>query len=121
MKSAIRELEGVIQREREFNAAGRAINTEYLVNIIRSFLMTKEQSEHAKLVPVICSLMKFQPNETKQITEKWSLNNRGLMGWLLPAPPPMTQNIGKSSTDDGNAQTNNYSVYKDGIGGLDIY
>ena len=45
LKSTIRELESSILREREFNAASRRINADYLVNILRNFLMSGSPSE----------------------------------------------------------------------------
>ena len=45
LKSTIRELESSILREREFNAASRRINADYLVNILRNFLMSGNPSE----------------------------------------------------------------------------
>ena len=67
LKERIRELEASLARELEFNESNRKINKEYLVNILRKFLMTKEASEHSKLVPVICSILHFLPDETKAI------------------------------------------------------
>lgn len=67
LKETVRELEASLARELEFNESNRTINKEYLVNILRKFLMTKEASEHAKLVPVLCSILHFLPDETKAI------------------------------------------------------
>jgi len=117
LKTTIRELEASLGREREFNASNRRINTEYLVNILRSFLMTKQATEHAKLVPVLCSILRFQPDETKVITELWAVKGGGLIGWLLPTPP-VPGNITPGESAGGE---NQYGEYKDGIGGLDFY
>jgi len=117
LKTTIRELEASLGREREFNASNRRINTEYLVNILRSFLMTKQATEHAKLVPVLCSILRFQPDETKAITELWAVKGGGLIGWLLPTPP-VPGNITPGESAGGE---NQYGEYKDGIGGLDFY
>jgi hypothetical protein len=67
LKSTMRELEASLARELEFNESNRKLNKEYLVNILRNFLMTKEASEHSKLVPVLCSILHFLPDETKTI------------------------------------------------------
>lgn len=125
LKTTVRDLEAIIAREREFNASGRKINTEYLVNIIRSFLMTKDESEHSKLVPVICSLMHFHVDESKTIINKWTIKSGGLMNWLLPATPTSgvkikSKNESMNEKQNGN-EVNSYELYKDGIGGLDIY
>lgn len=119
LKQTVRELEASLGREREFNAANRKINTDYLVNILRSFLMTKQASEHAKLVPVLCSILKFQPEDTKTITSLWALKSGGLMGWLLPPVPSADGSI--DSDFRGSANNPNFQDYKDGIGGLDMY
>lgn len=67
LKDTVRDLQASLARELEFNESNRTLNKEYLVNILQKFLMTKEASEHAKLVPVLCSILHFLPNETKQI------------------------------------------------------
>ena len=67
LKDTVRELEASLARELEFNESNRSLNKEYLVNILRKFLMTKEASEHSKLVPVLCSILHFLPDETKAI------------------------------------------------------
>jgi hypothetical protein len=67
LKDTMRELEASLARELEFNESNRQLNKEYLVNILRNFLMTKEASEHSKLVPVLCSILHFLPDETKII------------------------------------------------------
>jgi hypothetical protein len=91
LKSSVRELESGIAREREFNASSATLNAEYLVNVLRNFLMTKSESEHAKLVPVLCSLLHFNAEETAYISALWAEKSSGLVGWFLPsmpAPPP---------------------------------
>ena len=114
LKHTVRELEASLGREREFNAANRRVNTDYLVNILRSFLLTKQASEHAKLVPVLCSILHFQPEDTKAITALWALKGGGLMGWLLP-PSPSQRLDG-----DGNCKERSADV-ADGLGGLHSY
>lgn len=111
LKESIREMESAFQREKEFNSSDRKINAEYLVNVLRSFLLTKDASEHAKIVPVLCSILHFQTSETREICEKWT--NKGLVGWLIPS---------NSNRSDTNSVMNvPYNPYMDGIGGLDIY
>lgn len=43
----------------------------------------------SKLVPVLCTLLHLQPDETKVINEKWAVRTGGLVGWLLPPRPPL--------------------------------
>ena len=126
MKSTIRELESSLCREREYNPQTHKINIEYLVNVVKSFLLTKNATEHTKLIPVLCSLLHFQSEEIKQINEIWSVNKHsqsssGLLGWLLPTTTiNATQHSLSSSTGGGN-NNSSVDVYRDGIGGLDIY
>ncbi len=84
LKETIRDHEATIMREREFNAANRRINADYLVNVLRKFLMSTNPSERSKLVPVLCIILQFKPDETKVITEKWAVKTGGLVGWLMP-------------------------------------
>lgn len=88
LKRTVNELESEIAREREFNASTSTLNTEYLVNVLRNFLMTKSESEHAKLVPVLCSLLHFNPEETRYICPLWNEKGSGLASWFLPSMPP---------------------------------
>ncbi len=60
-------------REREFNASNRRIEAEYLVNILRKFLQSTNLSERSQLSQVLCSILHFNPEETRQIAEKWSV------------------------------------------------
>ena len=92
-------MESELAREREFNASSATLNTEYLVNVLRSFLMTKNGSEHAKLVPVLCSLLHFNKEETAYIIAMWPVDRGGITSWLLPnvsqlrpLPPPTNSN-----------------------------
>jgi hypothetical protein len=87
LKNTIRELESSLCREKEFNAENRRINADYLVNILRNFLMSTEPSERAKLVPVLCQILHLRPEESKIIAEKWAVRGGGLVGWLLPQRP----------------------------------
>lgn len=102
-------------REKEFNAANRRINAEYLVNILKKFLMTSVLSERSKLVPVLCSILHLSPEDTAAITQKWhnEVQNAGGIGsgayvrWLLP------------TSSSGNGSASNDPA--DAIGNLDIY
>ena len=111
LKESIRDMESAYQREKEFNSSDRKINAEYLVNVLRSFLLTKDASEHAKIVPVLCSILHFQASDTREICEKWA--NKGLVGWLLP--------LNNSSNETNSVINVPYNPYMDGVGGLDIY
>ena len=87
LKNTIRELESSICREKEFNAENRRINADYLVNILRNFLMSTDPSERAKLVPVLCQILHLRADESKVIAERWAVRSGGLVGWLLPPRP----------------------------------
>ncbi len=121
LKSTIRELESSLSRERELNAS-RPIDTEYLTNILRSFLLSKSPSEQAKLVSVLCSILHFQSEDTTKICEIWAarvkptpgIGSGGLIGWFLPPT-----GVGEKGGTGGSGV--DYQQYTDGIGGLDIY
>jgi len=87
LKDTVRELESSLCREKEFNAENRRINADYLVNILRNFLMSTEASERAKLVPVLCQILHLGAEESRIIGEKWAVRPGGLVGWLLPPRP----------------------------------
>jgi hypothetical protein len=88
LKDSIRDLEASLNREREFNADGHRINADYLVNILRKFLTTNDLSERAKLVQVVCSILHLKDEETKIISDKWSVKPTGLVGWLTSRRGP---------------------------------
>ena len=90
LKENIRELQAELDREKEFNSSSRRLNAEYLVNVLQKFLLSDNPKEKEKLVPVICSILHFNPEETSKITDKHTVKRRGLFGWLPPAPvaPP---------------------------------
>ena len=52
-------------REREFNSSTSEVNVEYLVNVLRKFLMTNNMSERAKLVTVLCSILHLRGEDAK--------------------------------------------------------
>ena len=87
LKSTIRDVEAALAREKEFNADNHRINADYLVNVLRNFLMSKSPSERAKLVPVLCTILQFRAEETRVIVERWAdkpASGGGLVGWFLP-------------------------------------
>ena len=73
LKSTIRDLEATLQREREFSAANRTINIEYLVHILRKFLLAANPAERAKLVPVLCQILHLRGDDAKAINDKWQV------------------------------------------------
>lgn len=120
LKETIRELEATILREREFNASNRRINADYLVNILRKFLLSSQPTERSKLVPVLCNILQFHPEETKTITNLWMVkSNNGLVGWLLPGSSSTTEIRHKSNTQNS---SNGGDLTYDPVtgGGIDI-
>lgn len=87
LKTTVRELEASLLREQEFNASNRHVNAEYLVNVLRKFLLAVDASERFKLVGVLCQMLHLQPDETRLINERWAVRGGGLVGWLLPPKP----------------------------------
>ena len=85
LKENIREIEAALSREREFAKADHRLNTEYLVNVLRKFFLSSDVIEKANLVPVICAILRFRPEETRSITGKWAppVKSKGFVGWLL--------------------------------------
>ena len=75
-----------MSREKEFNAVDHRINADYLVNVLRNFLMATDPNERSKLVSVICQILQFRPDEMKIINQKWALKGGsgggGLAGWF---------------------------------------
>lgn len=94
----ISDLQAALSRELEFNASGRHINAEYLVNVIKKFFLSADASERSKLVAVICSLLHLQQDETQLIVSKWTptAGRGGLVSWLLPQP---TSSVTASRSD----------------------
>jgi hypothetical protein len=97
LKQSIRDMENEAARAKEFSSSSSqegAMDTAYIVNILRNLLMTRDSAEHAKLIPVLCSLLHFSAEDTKRITELWSnagasssSRASGLVSWLLPTMP----------------------------------
>ena len=52
LKDNIRELQGIIDREREFNASTRRLNADYLVNVLHKFLLSDLPAEKGGCLPV---------------------------------------------------------------------
>jgi len=76
IKNSLREVEASLAREKEFFAqAGgdRALNVEYLANILKKFLLTEPSnlSERARLAPVLCQILHFQPQDIKMVESLW--------------------------------------------------
>jgi hypothetical protein len=111
LKDTIRQLESALKLEKEFNTSDRKLNTEYLVNVLKRFLTTGSAEEKGKLAPVICSILRFNAEVSASVAKKWVVNRRGLVGWLLPLPPP-------ESNDPDDVL---YDPNKDGIGAYGSY
>ncbi len=105
LKAAIQELQSSLAREQEFNASSRRLNAEYLVNVLRSFLMSDDHSERAQLVSIIAQLLHFRVDESKAIAEKWAVKPKvhpgGLVGWFMPKAPATAVPIPTSSSSSG--------------------
>lgn len=119
LKLTVRELEASLNREREFNAENRRVNADYLVNILRKFLLAREASERSKLVSVLCSILHFNAEETKMINDHWAVKNTGgLVGWLMPARPSASSSAGSiGSMGDGSIGGNGTPMKKGGKAG----
>eukprot|EP01033_Poteriospumella_lacustris_P005615 gene5615-4017_t len=100
LKATVRELEASLLREQEFNASNRHVNAEYLVNVLRKFLLAVDASERYKLVGVLCQMLHLQPDETRLINERWAVRGGGLVGWLLP-PKPAAAPVGPLGASGG--------------------
>mmetsp|Transcript_23588 Transcript_23588/g.39313 ORF Transcript_23588/g.39313 Transcript_23588/m.39313 type:complete len:185 (+) Transcript_23588:856-1410(+) len=133
LRSAVRDLEASLCREKEFNAENRRLNADYLVNVLRKFLMSTEPTERAKLVQVLCQILQFRPEESKEINQKWAVRGGGgggLVGWLLPPRAPTSSNVmgrkhtskadgggGAAGGTAGAAASNNDATYDPSTGG----
>ena len=119
LKEAIAELQTKLSREEEFNSSAHTMNFEYLVNVMRQFLMSESPSEKAHLVVVVAQLLHLKPDECRAISDKWAVKSGGgLVGWLMPKPAPKLF----SSNNDGNGNVSGAGVsYADGMGALHSY
>ena len=105
LKSTIRDLQAAMERDKEFNASNRLINVEYLVNILRKFLLSTNPAERAKLVSVLCSILHLRGEDAKEINDKWAVRGGGgLVGWLLPKRTPVGGNRVSEDTDNDGLQ-----------------
>ena len=99
-------MEASLQREHEFNAASQRINADYLVNVLKRFLLTtaQETSERSKLASVICQILHLSSEDTKTIVEKWAMqpNSGGLVGWFQRPPPPPTMKSNNNNNNNSN-------------------
>lgn len=98
LKTNIQELEQALSREREFNSSDTRINAEYLVNVLKKFLLTDNKSERSRLAIAITQILHMHPEECGKIADKWApqlVQGRGLVGWLLPMTkkPNVVRNI----------------------------
>ena len=113
LKETIAELQTQLSREEEFNSSAHTINVEYLVNVMRQFLMSDSPSEKAHLVVAVAQLLHLKPEECRIIADKWAVRTGGgLVGWLLPKPVPKHQ----ASTNTGAGVS-----FADGLGALHSY
>lgn len=85
LKTDIRDLEGMLSRERELNAESHAYNAEYLSNVLRKFLLSTDNAERYHLIPVICAILHYHQEDIKDISSRWepqiNSKNKGLIGW----------------------------------------
>lgn len=67
LKGSIRDLEMSLVRQREFSSSSSEdnVNVEYLVHVLRKFLLTDIASERAKLVTVLCSILHLRGEDAK--------------------------------------------------------
>lgn len=102
LKESLRELELRLRRETEFNNGDNRLNTEYLLNVLKKFLLSDVASERAKLVVVICSMLHMRPEEMRTIEGKWAEKKPtgGLVGWFTGGAPsrPAASTAGSSSS-----------------------
>ena len=59
-----------LARQREFSGTSSEdnVNVEYLVHVLRKFLLTDIASERAKLVTVLCSILHLRGEDAKVTT-----------------------------------------------------
>lgn len=107
-----------LKREREVNSGNSQVNAEYLVNILKNFLMTTDTSERAKLVPVLCSILQVSPQDSGAIAQKWrdeaqdaaGIGSGSYVRWLLPSSTVFTM-PGSESNDVDPADASNLDLY----------
>lgn len=138
LKETISQLGSELAVEKEFNASHRRINAEYLMNVIRQFLMSDSDSERAQLVRPICSLLHLRSDDAKTIADKWAVsksggyrNNGGLLGFgWLPINRPdansnssarVTGNANVNASSGGKNSSGSFDPFVDGLGSLHAY
>jgi hypothetical protein len=63
-----------LARHREFNGENSAFKVDYLVNVLRSFLMAtgaQASSERARMAPVLCQVLHLSAEDTRAIAREW--------------------------------------------------
>ena len=116
LKDTIKELQAAQSRFKEFgNETDKSINLEYLVNVLKKFLLTDNLSERSRLSIALTQILHMHSEEIHAVTEKWSTNpknsGKGLVGWLTTpkkAPVVMTNPKDPSSKPQA-AEFNPYS------------
>jgi GRIP domain len=75
LKGSIRDLEMSLVRQREFSSTSSEdnVNVEYLVHVLRKFLLTDIASERAKLVTVLCSILHLRGEDAKVRTDPFTI------------------------------------------------
>ena len=76
LKDSFRDVQSELTNEKEFNAEHRRVNAEYLVNILKKFLLSTNLSEREKLVTVLCSILHISVDETTIIIQKWTVEEQ---------------------------------------------
>ena len=76
VKATLRDVETTLAREKEFFALSggeRSLNLEYLANVLKKFLMTEPSnaSERARLAPILCQILQFQPKDIATVESLW--------------------------------------------------
>ena len=94
LKDAIKELQAAQSRQEEFHPQDKSsINLEYLVNVLKKFLLTDNVSERSRLSLALTQILHMHPEEIKMVSEKWSAIQKapGIVSWFTPkkAPIPM--------------------------------
>jgi hypothetical protein len=125
LKETITELQTDLAREKEFNASSKRINQEYLVNVLKQFLLTDNISERAQLVGPITSLLHLRPEDARLIIDKWAVSSAkaggGLLSWVLPARPGPGGGGGSGGAAGGGSGGKPFDAFSDGLGSLHAY
>jgi hypothetical protein len=111
LKQTVLELEYALKREKEYNGPSNRVNAEYLVNVMRKFLMTDDPKERAESIAIVTQVLHLLPDECRAITDKWAVKtkSRGWFGWGAepgqpgPSSAPSvagTDRTGSNSSED---------------------